>query len=376
MKTGKMKTNKNLKYWLGFSKLYSIGTIHLKKMLSRFGSIEESWHATASDLLGIEGFHSSTINKFTEEKKSLKNLEKLEEEILEKNIKVITLEDENYPSYLKEIYDPPITLFIKGSLDYVNQDNCLAVVGSRKASHYIQEVLKKIIRDLKNTDITIVSGLATGVDTCAHSAAVDNGMCTIAVLASGFDHIYPASNKQLFRNIVENNGAVITEYFPDTQPLPMRFPRRNRIISGLSQGTLVAEAGLKSGALITANLCLEQNRELMCIPGMVTNPNTEGIHKLIKEGAAVVTRAEDILNLLGWQITSINNTLNKTVELNLLDNEKKIYDILDLGEPVMFDKLVEKSKLSVDELMTTLTSMELNGIITQLPGQKFVKNLN
>lgn len=370
-----MKPNKNLKYWLGFSKSYSIGTIHLKKMLSYLGSIEECWNASSGDLLKIEGFHSSTINKFSEEKKDI-NLEKLEEEIQKKDIKVITMQDENYPAYLKQIYDPPIVLFIKGSLDSVNQEKCLAIVGSRKASHYIQQVVKKIINDLRGTGITIVSGMAAGVDTSAHHAALENDLPTIAVLASGFDHIYPQINLKLAEEIQKKNSAIITEYFPDTSPLPMRFPRRNRIISGLSQGTLVAEAGLKSGALITANLCLEQNRELMCIPGNVTNPNTEGINKLLKEGATVVTGAQDILNLFGWK-NNIKNNRSDNFELKLLDNEKRIYDILILeGEFITFDKLVDQSKMNVDELMTTLTTMELNGIITQLPGQKFIKSIN
>lgn len=372
-----MKTNKDLKYWLGFSKLYSIGTIHLKKMLAHFGSIQESWHANAGDLLEIEGFHSATIKKFIEEKKHI-TPEKLEDEILKKQINVLTMLDEDYPFYLNQIYDPPITLFIKGSFDSINPEKCLAIVGSRKASHYIQQVIKKIVADLKNTDITIISGMATGVDSAAHNSAIDNALPTVAVLASGFDHIYPASNKQLFKKIHETNGAVITEYYPDTSPLPMRFPRRNRIVSGLSQGTLVAEAGLKSGALITANLCLEQGRELMCIPGNVTNPNTEGINKLINDGATVITNAQDILNTLGWSDKITNTKLNENNQLKLLDNEKKIYDILNLGggEAVSFDRLIEKTQITVDELMTTLTTMELNGLITQLPGQKFIKNLN
>jgi len=373
-----VKTAK-LKYWLGFSKLYSIGTIHLKKMLGYFNNnIEDCWHATAGDLLEIEDFHSSTIKKFIEEKKSIPNLDKLEEEVAKKGIKVLTMVDEAYPYYLKQIYDPPITLFIKGSTDNINPEKCLAVVGSRKASFYIQQVLQKIIKDLKGTDITIVSGMAIGVDSCAHNAALDAGLKTIAVLASGFDHIYPASNKQLFEKITQNNGFAVTEYFPDTPPLQMRFPRRNRIISGLSQGTLVAEAGLKSGALITANLCLEHNRELLCIPGNVTNPNFEGISKLIKEGAAVITKGEDILEVFKWEKNNLNIKSEQKIELKLLDNEKKIYEILNLrgGEFTTFDELSKESKLETDELMTTLTTMELNGLITQLPGQKFIKNMN
>ena len=363
----------SLKYWLGFSKINSIGSVSLRRLLDYFGSIKQCWNATAVDLLEIKGFGPRTIEKFQEEKKALGDLEKLEEEITQKDIKAIPLESNDYPYYLKQIYDPPVVLFVKGDLNRCNLEKSLAIVGSRKASHSIKEILKKFISDLRGTNITIVSGMAMGVDSCAHNAAIENDLSTIAVLGSGFDHIYPKSNKNLFKEITEKNGAVISEYFPDMQPMPMLFPRRNRIISGLSQGTLVAEASLKSGALITASLCVEQGRELMCIPGAITNPNTEGIHKLIKEGAGIVTRTEDILNHLDWQNKGINKNLNENIKSKLLDNEKKIYEILEL-ESKSFDDLVQESKLSVDKLMMTLTSMELTGIITQMPGQKFVKN--
>ncbi|HSA07561.1 MAG TPA: DNA-processing protein DprA [Candidatus Gastranaerophilales bacterium] len=365
----------DLKYWLGFSKIYSIGSVLLTRLLNHFESIDQCWHATTADLLEIERFSPKIIEKFHEEKKTLGDLDKLEEEILRKNIQVITFDSNDYPYYLKQIYDPPIALFLKGSLKECDPEKCLAVVGSRKSSSYIKEVLKKIIADLRGTDITIVSGMALGVDSCAHSAAIANNLTTFAVIGSGFDNIYPKQNKGLFEEIIQNNGAVISEYFPDAQPAPFRFPRRNRIISGLSQGTLVAEAGLNSGALITASLCLEQNRELMCIPGQVTNPNTDGIYKLIKEGAVVITNAKDILNHFGWQKNNLNESLNKNVKIKFLDNERKIYEILNL-ESKTFDDLINESKLSAQDLMTALTSMELNGIITQMPGQMFVKNIN
>lgn len=364
----------DLKYWLAFSKIYSIGTIHLNRLLEHFGSISESWHASFADLLQIEGFSTNTIEKFIGERNSLGDLNKLEEDVLSKNIQIITLADENYPYFLKQIYDPPIVLFIKGSLNNFNREKSLAVVGSRKASHYIKEVLRKMISGLKGQDITIVSGMAVGVDTCAHQAALDYGLNTIAVIGSGFDNIYPEKNKDLYKNIINSGGAVISEYVPSQKAAPWTFPRRNRIISGLSQGTLVGEAGLKSGALITAKLCLDQNRELMCIPGMVTNPNTEGTYKLIKEGAAVITKAEDIFNQLNWEIMTGFNAENKNIEPEFLGNEQKIFRLLDL-EPKSFDTILEETKISIDELMMALTSLELEGVIRQLPGQQFVKNL-
>lgn len=364
----------DLKYWLAFAKIYSIGTIHLNRLLSHFGSISESWHSTPADLLKIEGFSSNTIAKFIEERSALNDLNKIEDGILNSNMQVITLADENYPYFLKQIYDPPIVLFIKGSLNNFNQEKSLAVVGSRKASHYIKEVLKKIITDLKGQNITIVSGMAVGVDACAHQAALDNNLNTIAVIGSGFDNIYPKNNRDLYNNIINSGGAVISEYFPDKKATPMTFPRRNRIICGLSQGTLVGEAGLKSGALITAKLCLDQDRELMCIPGMVTNPNTEGSYKLIKEGAAVVTQAQDIFNQLNWTQEMNFSAKNKNITSEFFGNEEKIYNFLDL-EPKSFDNILEEINISIDELMMALTSLELEGVIKQLPGQQFVKNL-
>lgn len=364
----------DLKYWLAFSKIYSIGTIHLNRLMEHFGSIQESWHASSADLLKIEGFSTNTIGKFLEERNSIGDLNKIEEDILSHDMRVITLADENYPYFLKQIYDPPIVLFVKGSLNNLNENKSLAVVGSRKASHYIREVLRKIISELKGQNITIVSGMAVGVDTCAHQSALDNGLNTIAVIGSGFDNIYPERNRTLYKDIINSGGAIISEYFPSQKAAPWTFPRRNRIISGLSQGTLVGEAGLKSGALITAKLCLDQNRELMCIPGMVTNPNTEGTYKLIKEGAAVVTKAEDIFHQLNWDYINSFESENKNIEPELLENDQKIFKLLDL-EPKSFDTILKETKMSIDELMMTLTSLELEGAIKQLPGQQFVKNL-
>ena len=363
-----------LKYWLAFSKIYSIGTIRLRKLLEYFDSIKDSWHASPADLQQIEGFFPKIIEKFIAERNSIGDLNKLEETILSKDIQIVTMNDENYPFYLKQIYDPPIVLYIKGNLNNLNEEKSLAIVGSRRSSDYIKSILKKIISELKGQAITIVSGMAVGIDTCAHQAALDNGLNTIAVIGSGFDNIYPKQNRILFKNIINSGGAVISEYFPDQKADLWTFPRRNRIISGLSQGTLVGEAGLKSGALITAKLCLDQNRELMCIPGMIQSPNAEGTYKLIKEGAAVITKAEDILNQLNWEPANRFESENKNIEPELLGNEQKIYKLLEL-EPKSFDTILHETKMNIDELMMTLTSLELEGAIKQLPGQMFVKNL-
>ena len=232
---------------------------------------------------------------------------------------------------LKEIYNPPAVLYYKGDLSRINFNKTLAVVGSRKSSTYAKDALKLILSGLKNTDITIVSGLAAGIDTAAHNLAIEFGLKTVGVIASGFDYTYPASNKKLYEDIESEHGVIFSEYYPTFEPLKYRFPQRNRIVSGLSSGTLVAEASLKSGALITANLTLEQGRELMCIPGMITNPNTRGIYKLLKNGATLVTEANDILNTLDWEVQKQQNLdLKSTLELS--EDETKVLSHLEVEE--------------------------------------------
>lgn len=364
----------DLKYWLAFSKVEFAGSKFIERLWNHFDSMKEAWFASSYDLLEIESLKLEKVNKFIEARKNV-NPDQILEEIKEKDINVLTLEDNNYPALLKQIYDPPAVLFIKGDIESCNLDKTLAIVGSRKASHYITEILGKIINEMKGSDTTIVSGMALGVDTCAHNAAIKNNLKTIAVLGAGFEWIYPKENKKLFAQIADGNGALISEYYPAEPPEIWKFPKRNRIISGLSQGTLIAEAGLKSGALITARLCLEHNRELMCIPGLVTNPNTEGTHKLLQDGAGLVTNIKDIFDALNWSIESNTSKNENNFQIELLDNEKKIYEILSL-EPVQFDEILNQSKLNAQELMVALTSLELNSIVKQMPGQKYIRNLS
>lgn len=267
----------DLKYWIAFSSLTAGGSATMLLLYNHFGSMKEAWLSSSADIVEIQGITPNMVNKITTEKAGL-DPDMLLEKVISKNIKVITFQDEDYPFLLKQIYNPPAILYVTGDLELCNLNKTLAVVGSRRSSMYIREILPKIIAGLRGSDITIVSGLAAGVDSCAHQAALDNNLKTIGVIGSGLDYIYPSQNKTLYKKIAEGNGAVISEYFPEEEAATWKFPARNRIISGLSYGTLIAEAGLRSGALITARLTLEQNRELMCIPGLITNPNTQGIY--------------------------------------------------------------------------------------------------
>lgn len=355
------------KYWIGFSSIEQLDSKFILDLYNHFGDIELAYNASKSDIQGINGLSVKKSEYFLVAREKL-DLDKTLEEVTSRGIKFRTYEDEKYPSMLKEISNPPAILYYKGDLDSCNLDKTLAVVGSRKASFHGKEDLKKVLSELNNTDICIVSGLASGIDTVAHTTAIENNIKTIGVIASGFDYTYPASNKHLYEKIENGAGAIVTEYYPTFEPVKYRFPQRNRIVSGLSYGTLVTEASLKSGALITANLTLEQGRELMCIPGLISNPNTQGIYKLLKNGATLVTEAKDILEALGWEIKIETSEQLSLLELNEI--EEKILKSLEIEEKSA-DEILSNVGVEFDELLINLTTMELKGIIKQVGGDRY-----
>ena len=248
------------RYWIAFSSIESIDSAFILRLYNYFGDIETAYNAPEREFQNIDGLSVKKTQNFVEARKNL-DIEKVFNGVEKRSIGFLTFEDENYPQMLKEIYNPPAVLYYKGDLSRINFNKTLAVVGSRKSSTYAKDALKLILSGLKNTDITIVSGLAAGIDTAAHNLAIEFGLKTIGVIASGFDYTYPASNKKLYEDIEREHGVIFSEYYPTFEPLKYRFPQRNRIVSGLSYGTLVAEASLKSGALITEKLTLEKVRE-------------------------------------------------------------------------------------------------------------------
>ena len=355
------------KFWLAFSAIENIDGNFIHRLYNYFGDIEEAFNANLHELSQIDGLSVKKAETFLRERDKI-DPDKALYAIENRGIDYVTLEDDNYPRMLKQISDPPAVLYYKGDLFGCNLERTVAVVGSRKSTYHAKEAVNKIISELVGTDICIVSGLAAGIDTSAHNSAIENNLKTIGVIASGFDYIYPTSNKPLYEKIENGKGAVVTEYYPTFQPLKFRFPQRNRIVSGLSYGTLVAEASLKSGALITANLCLEQGRELMCIPGLISNPNTEGIYKLLKNGATLVTQAQDILEALNWEIKPAEQL--KMNLSGLTETEAKILDAIEVEEKNA-DEISLETKIDIDELLTTLTTMELKGIIKQVTGDRY-----
>ena len=356
------------KFWTAFASIEQLDSTFIQRIYNYFGDIETAFNASIHELKQIEGLSVKKAENFIEKRKNV-NPDQSLEFVLNKNIKILTYDDQNYPYMLRQISNPPMTLFYKGDLFSCNLNRTVAFVGSRRASFNGKESVKSIISDLQNTDLCIVSGLATGIDAISHESALNNNLKTIGVIASGFNYTYPSANKYLYEKIENGGGAILTEYYPTFEPIKFRFPQRNRIVTGLSYGTVVGEAALKSGALISANLTLEQGRELMCIPGAINNINTEGVYKLLKDGATMVTKGEDILNALNWKI---EKTTPQKQAQKLDEQTQIIFDIISI-EPKGFDEIQAVSCLSTEDLLIRLTEMELSGLIEQVDGDRYKK---
>lgn len=296
--------------------------------------------------------------------------------MLNKEIQIIKKSEKDYPQILKEISNAPKQLYIRGELSK-NNDLNFAIVGTRAATEYGKILAFKIAKELAEIGFTIVSGLALGIDTQAHLGALEGGKThiptgrTIAVLGSGIDDdsIYPRENFKLAKRIIDSGGAIVSEYEPGIKAISWTFPERNRIVSGLSQGVLVVEAPEKSGALITANLALEQNREVFAIPGSIFSKNSLGTNNLIKNGAKMVTSVDDILEELN--LTNLKITKEQEEIKNLTNEEKQIFNII-IKEPAHIDKICEITKLSASRVMSIVSVLEIQGIIKNING-KFIK---
>jgi len=299
---------------------------------------------------------------------------------------LIKLNEKSYPKNLINIYDPPPELYVRGS--YLPQDEkAIAIVGTRKASHYGMTIAKKLGFELASLGITIVSGMALGIDTAAHEGALSANGRTIAVLGCGLDIVYPPSNEDLMHSII-STGAVVSEFPLGTPPAHWTFPRRNRIISGLSLGVIVVEGHYKSGSMITAKLALDQGREVFAVPGNIEEEATKGPHWLIKQGAKLVESVEDVLEELRMEVPNLiqnSKTCPENIEgvkskkegppradySNLTSDEQKIISVLSLEAQPM-DNILAETKLSVPQVLNLLTMLEIKGVVKQLPGKRYV----
>lgn len=338
-----------------------------QQLLAVFSSLDEVWEAEFDELLKSK-IDEKIIHEFLVWREKLDE-EKIHKILEQEKISCLILTDKNYPKLLKEVYDPPFCLFVRGKL--APDDFNLAVVGTRKYSTYGKQVTEKLVGELSNQGVTIVSGLAFGIDIIAHTTTLQNHGKTIAVLGSGINrhHIYPGEHKNIAEQIVENNGALISEYPPGTLPNKFTFPRRNRIIAGMSLGTLVIEAAEKSGALITAEYAMESGREVFAIPQNITSPTSKGTNNLLKNGAKLVTSSEDILEGLDLQDIEVYVT-NKQI-LGDSPQENAVLAVLS-QEPKHIDEITKASKLSSTEISATLTIMEMKGKVRNLGNMMYI----
>lgn len=363
-----MDNSNDLKYWVAFSRSPKIGATRLIKLYNFFHSMKEAWAASFSDLMRA-GLDEHIIHDFLAQKMTI-NPDAEWEKLAAENINVLIINDPKYPKLLKEIWNPPAILYVRGELPSDDGFN-LAVVGTRKISSYGRQLTSMLTAELVQNGFNIISGLALGVDALAHETTVGLGGKTVAVLGSGIDSesVYPVQNRYLAGEIIKTGGAIISEYPLGTMALPGNFPLRNRIVSGLSLGTLVTEAAEESGALITAQCALEQNREVFAVPGSIFNPTSAGPNKLIKMGAKAVTAVGDILETLNLA-QAANFTQNKKI-LPSSPEEEKIITNLSL-EPTHIDKLIATSGLDAAKIGAILTLMEMKGMVKNLGGMNYV----
>ncbi|MBT3362939.1 MAG: DNA-protecting protein DprA [Chloroflexi bacterium] len=352
-------------YYIGFNLIPGIGRARTLKLEQNFASMEQAWHADAKQLKAA-GLDTKSVEAIISGRSSIA-LDREMEKLATHNVKAHTWNDPEYPSQLRDIYDAPPVIYVKGMLT-ANDYWSIAVVGSRQASVYGKEIAEGISKDLARNKITVISGLARGIDTVAHKAALRAGGRTIAVMGCGLDMIYPAENAELAKHIAEN-GALISDYPIGTKPAAHNFPRRNRIMSGLSLGVLVVEAADASGALITADMALEQNREVFAVPGNVLSPLSRGTNHLIQDGAKLVMQAEDILEELN--LSAIPAQVEPKQSIMVSETESALIKQLSY-DPTHIDAICRSSGLGIAIVSSNLAMMELRGLVKQVNGMNYV----
>jgi DNA processing protein len=362
-KTGITYTLNDQKYWLGFHLVQHIGSVRLQSLNVYFGSLKQAWHASEGELRRA-GLSNRPLQAVMKARHTL-DLDAEMAKIKRLGAHLITLADADYPAALTSLHDAPPVLYVRGSL-LPTDARALAVVGTRRATRYGQDATQRIARQLASQNITIISGLAQGIDAAAHRGALEADGRTIAVLGSGIDTVYPSEHRDLADRIVQN-GALISEFPIGVPPTGSNFPRRNRIISGLALGVLIGEAPLKSGALITAETALEQGRDVFAIPANIFNQMGTGSNRLIQEGAKLVMQARDVLdelNLVYEQQTTRVHTERIAPESDL---EMLILEHMET-DPIHIDDLIRLSGQSTEDVTAVLTILELKGL-AQMVGQ-------
>lgn len=355
-----------VKYWVGFNKVPGIGPMRLKLILEALGSIEEAWHASTDELRNI-GLGQKTIEEFVRIRSEL-DLDEEINRIHSYGFKVISWESDKYPVRLKEIDSPPPVLYCWGDFD-PNDRWAVSIVGTRRMSAYGEAVTQELSSALAMNGITVISGMARGIDGVAHRTALENGGRTIAVLGSGLDYLYPPEHRQLAKEISEN-GVVATDYPLGTRPEARNFPPRNRIISGLGLVVVIVEAGEGSGALITAHFALDQGREVFAVPGKIHSRTSVGTNQLIRDGAIPFLSVEDVLEALNFDVIVRQEVINEFMPED--EVERMVYEKLSF-EPIHVDAIRAACGLPVSKITASLAMLELKGRARQIGGMQYIK---
>jgi DNA processing protein len=371
----------SLSDWIALSFITGIGSRTAANLIERFGSPAACFEAN-SLALEAAGLKRDAIEAI-KDREARERAEREIQTLAQIGGEALTLNDPRYPALLRETYDPPIVLYAKGVLDLTLAQPAVAMVGSRRCSTYGRNVAEQLARELAQRGVTIVSGLARGIDSSAHRGAIEGGGLTIGVMGTGLDDIYPRENRKLADRIAEC-GALVTEFPLRTPPVSQNFPFRNRVISGLALGVLVVEAAERSGSLITARLAYEQGRDVFAVPGNVTSGKSFGPNYLIKDGAKLVQTWRDIVeefpidikaSILSGERESPRSTQKSPERGHLSDPERRVLHLLKMDEAVHIDKLISQCGMSSGDLMGALLKLEMSDRIRQLPGKSFVRKL-
>lgn len=357
----------DLKYWLGFNYVSGIGPAKVQALLGHFGNLAAAWSASESQLRDI-GFDARAIDSLREARQTL-DLDRYAEQVEASGAHALTWDNPDYPALLRQIPAAPPVLFVRGRFEPVDQW-AVAVVGTRRLSAYGRLMAHDLASGLARNGITIVSGLARGIDGVAHRAALEAGGRTIAVMGCGIDRVYPPEHRDLAHAIVDGQGAIVTDFPLGTEPSSVNFPARNRLISGLSLGVLVVEAGERSGALITTRFALEQDREVFAVPGNINSPVSVGANRLIQQGAKLVMGIEDILEELNLRMASEQ----AAAQVALPDSAEEAALLSQLSsQPLHVDELGRLTGMPSYLVSSTLTLMELKGMVQQTGGMNYVR---
>ena len=367
-----MTTNAELVYQLALTLVPNIGCVQAKILVEHFGDVATVFKAKESTLKNIEGIGEIRARSI----KSFSDFSTAEEEIkfIEKfKIKTLFIGSNDYPRRLMNCYDSPTLLFCKGDAN-LNASKIIAMVGTRNHSEYGKHITEKLVKDLTDQQIMVISGLAFGIDAIAHKAAIKNGLATVGVLAHGLDQVYPSEHTGLAKDILKNNGGLLTEYRSKTRPDKHNFPVRNRIVAGMSDATIVTETGIKGGSMITAELANGYNKDVFAVPGKITDTKSAGCNYLVKNNKAILlTDAQELVEIMGWEERTRKSAVRSQKELfiELTKDERIIVDILKEKESVPIDEINLKSGLSSSAVAAAILNLELQNVMLSLPGKLY-----